>query len=268
MVSRKESRTDGGSATTGYLILSGLTVVLLTLFYKDPLYLVFAIPLAFIFTLGASSDKTGRGSVDDDLEAVGWSDKGMELAIPLGIIGGMVVLFLGSIMTRYSSETASIFVPDFTNIAALTTASVIPVQWALSANIIAQWMVVAPAEEALARVLAVYAFLKIFKNVIIAFILAAFFWMLLHVPTYISQNANSSSYLVLLLLAVVTTGLYIFTKNLMSSITAHGVFNTGVLLIANRFDTATVYIIAIIMAILVYAWISGIFKTKTSRVKS
>ena len=259
MVSRKESKTDSGSATTGYLILSGLTVVLLTLFFKDPLYLVFAVPLAFVFTLGASVDK-GKGSVDDDLEAVGWSDKGMELAIPLGIIGGMAVLFLGSIMTRYTSDTASIFVPDFTNIAALTTASVIPAQWALSANIIAQWMVVAPAEEAMARILAPFAFMKIFKNTIIAFILAAFLWMGMHIPTYLSQNANQSMYLVLFLLAFVTTTLYIWTGNLISAIIAHSVFNTGVLLSANNFDSGTMYIILIVIAILLYAWVSGALK--------
>ncbi len=261
MVSRQESKTDSGSATTGYLILSGLTVVLFALAFKDPMYLVFGIPLAFIFTLGASSDKSGKGSVDEDLEAVGWSEKGMELAIPLGIIGGMAVLFLGGIMTRYTADTASILVPDFSGIAKLTTATVIPASLALSVNIASQWLCVAPAEEALARVLAPFAFIKIFKNVIIAFILAAFFWMLMHVPTYIAQGANQSMYLVLLLLAFITTSLYVFTKNLMSAIVAHGTFNTGVLLSASNFDSGTIYVILIIIAILIYAWISGMFKS-------
>ncbi len=261
MVSRKESRTDSGSATTGYLILSGLTVVLFALWFKDAMYLVFGIPLAFIFTLGASADKTGKGSVDEDLEAVGWSDKGMELAIPFGIIGGMLALFLGSIITRYTPETASMLVPDFTGIAALTTASVVPAQWALSANIISQFMVVAPAEEALARVLAVFAFLKIFKNIIIAFILAAFFWLFLHIPTYLAQGASQNMYVVLLILAFVTTVLYLFTHNLMSSIVAHSTFNSGVLLSSSNFDSGTMYVVLIIAAILIYAWISGVLKS-------
>ncbi len=260
MVSRK-GESDSGSATTGYLILSGLTVVLFALAFKDPMYIIFAIPLAFIFTLGASADKKG-GSVDEDLEAVGWSDKNMGLAIPLGIIGGMAALFFGSVIMKFTPETASILVPDFTNIAALTTASVIPAQWALSGNIISQFMVVAPAEEALARVLAPFAFMKIFKNMVIAFILAAFFWMLMHVPTYIAQGASQSMYLVLFLLAVITTVLYIITKNLMSSIVAHSIFNSGVLLSSNNFDSGTMYIVLIIAAILIYAWVSGLLKSK------
>lgn len=260
MVSRKESE-ESGSATTGYLILSSLTVVLFSLWFKDAMYIIFAIPLAFIFTLGASADKTGKGSVDSDLEAVGWSDKNMDTAIPLGIIGGMLTLFLGSMIIRFTPETASILVPDFTNIATLTTASVIPAQWALSGNIISQFMVVAPAEEALARVLAVFAFLKIFKNIIIAFVLAAFFWLLLHVPTYLAQGASQNMYVVLLLLALVTTVLYIFTHNLMSAIITHSVFNSGVLLSSNNFDSGTMYIVLIIAAILIYAWISGTLKS-------
>jgi len=265
MVSRQES--DSGSATTGYLILSGLTVVLFALAFKEPMYIIFAIPLAFIFTLGASVDKSGKGSVDDDLEAVGWSDKGMNLAIPLGIIGGMAALFIGSIITKFTPETASIMVPDFSGIAALSTATVIPPTLALSANIIAQWLCVAPSEEALARVLAPFAFMKIFKNAILAFILAAFFWMFMHAPTYLAQGANQSMYLVLLLLAFITTGLYIFTKNLMSSIVAHGVFNSGVLLSSSNFDSGTMYVVLIIVSVLVYAWLSGVLKSN-NKVKS
>ena len=260
MVSRKESKTDSGSATTGYLILSSLTVVLLTLFYKDATYLVFAIPLVLVFTLAASADKKG-GGVDEDLEAVGWSDKGMELAVPLGIIGGMVVLFLGSIMTRYTPETASILVPDFSSIAALTTATVIPPYLSLSVNILSQWLVVSTSEESLARVLAPFAFMKIFKNTIIAFILAGFFWMLMHIPTYVAQGANQSMYLVLLLLAFITTVLYVWTGNLISSIIAHATFNSGVLLSANNFDTGTMYVVLIIAAMLIYAWLSGALKS-------
>ena len=260
MVSRKESKTDSGSVTTGYLIISSLTVVLLTLFFKDPTYLVFAIPLVLVFTLAASADKKG-GGVDEDLEAVGWSDKGMELAVPLGIIGGMLVLFLGSIMTRYTPETASILVPDFSSIAKISTATVIPPALALSVNIIAQWLSVVPGEEALARVLAPFGFMKIFKNMVIAFILAAFFWLFLHIPTYLAQGASQNMYIVLLLLALITTVLYIITKNLMSSIIAHGTFNTGVLLFASSFDTTTLYVVLIIVAILIYAWVSGLFKS-------
>jgi len=258
MVSRSES--NSGSATTGYLILSGLTVVLFALAFKDPMYIVFAIPLAFIFTLGASVDKSGRGSVDDDLEAVGWSDKNMQLAIPLGIIGGMIALILGSIMTKYTPDTASILVPDFSGVAALTTATVIPSSLALSVNIASQWLVVSTSEESLARVLAPFAFMKIFKNTVVAFILAAFFWIFMHVPTYTAQGANSMMYGVLLLLAAVTTILYLFTKNLMSSIIAHATFNTGVLLSAENFDSGTLYTVLTILAILVYAWLSGMLK--------
>lgn len=260
MVSRKESE-ESGSATTGYLILSGLTVVLLTLFYKDAIYLVFAIPIVLVFTLAASGDKTGRGSVDDDLEAVGWSDRNLGISIPLGIIGGMAALFFGSIITRFTPETASILVPDFSGLAALNTATVIPPYLSLSVNIFSQWAVISPSEESLARILAVYAFLKIFKNVILAFVLASLFWLFLHIPTYITQGASMNMYLVLLLLAVVTTALFVYTKNLLSAITAHGTFNTGVLLSSNNFDSGTMYTILIIVAILLYAWLSGTLKS-------
>jgi hypothetical protein len=258
MASRRES--GSGSVTAGYLILSGLTVILFALALKEPMFIVFGIPITLIFALAASEDKRG-GGLDEDLEAVGWTDKAMEQAVPFGIIGGMATLVFGGLIINYTPETASILIPDFTSIAVLTTASVIPPTVAVSANIISQWLVVAPSEESLARVLAPFAGMRIFKNVIIAYIFAAFFWILMHVPTFITQNAKPAMYLVLIILAGITTVLYVYTKNLMSSITAHGTFNTGVVLSSSGFTQATIYVVFIIIAVLLYAWISGVLKS-------
>ena len=230
--------------------MSALAVVMFTLAFEDPVYLVFAIPLVLVFTLGAAIN---GGDVDDDLGAVGWSSQNMELAVPIGIAGGMVALFLGTLIMKFTPENTASIVPDFSAAGFLATASVIPPVAAIGANIIAQFAVVAPSEEALARVLAPYAGWAIFKSWPIAFIFGAIFWVGLHIPTLIAQGSGSGMYLVLLVLAGVTTGVYIITKNLLAAINTHGTFNVGVIVLGVGINAYAFYAIAAIIAVLAYA---------------
>ncbi len=251
---RKAQADSSFGAASGYLILSGLSVMMFTLALQDPMFLVFGIPLVLIFVLGASVDS---GNVDEDLEAVGWSSKNMSTAIPLGIGFGLIGIFIGSIITRFTPDNAASIVPDFSSAGVLATASVVPPILSNSINILSQWAVVAPSEESLARALAPYAGRAIFKNWFIGFLFGAFFWIFLHVPTFILNNTNRSMYLVLLLIATITAILFLLTKTLISSIIAHSVFNTGVIIMSQGLNQMAFYVVFGILAVLAFAWFSG-----------
>src|SRR5659263_46700 len=208
---------QGSTATTGFLILSSLSIVILTLMFKDPLYIVFAIPIIMVFALAASVG--GKGSSDSDLAAIGLSNKHMNVAVPIGILGGIVAVFLAGIITSFTAQSAAI-VPDFSSVTLLSV-SIISPSVAMSVNIIAQWLVVAPSEEAGYRILAPYAGQAIFKNLGFAWIFASLLWLATHVPTFIAQGVPNSMYLVLLMISTITIGLLWYTGNIISTIITH-----------------------------------------------
>ncbi|CAG0948617.1 MAG: CPBP family intramembrane metalloprotease [Candidatus Methanoperedens sp.] len=245
---------QSSTSTTGYLILSSLFIVILTLMFKDPLYIVFGIPIIMVFALAASVG--GKGSSDEDLAAIGWSNKHMDTVIPIGILGGIVAVFLAGLITSFTQQSAAI-VPDFSSSATILSASVITPSIAMSVNIISQWLVVAPSEEAGYRILAPYAANSIFKNLGFAWIFATLLWVATHIPTFIAQGVPNSMYLVLIMIATITIGLLWYTGNIMSTIIVHGVYNTGVLLLSNKVDSLTFYIVAIIIMILFIAYYSS-----------
>lgn len=261
-------REETGNFTTGFLIFSGLFTVLYSLSVGDNTYLVFGILLLFTFVLAASIG--GKGDTDSDLEAIGWSNKNMGVVVPLGIAGGIVALVVGSLIINLSSKGAvASTVPDFSamvSVLPMYTASVIPPAVAVSANIIAQWLIVAPSEEAAYRILAPFAAVSMLKNVVIAYFVAAILWMATHVNAYTLQGTPNAMYLVLFVIAIITTGLLWLTGNVISGIIAHGVFNTGVILIgAGNVDTTAYLVVFIILGILMYGWLAGREQTRSSK---
>lgn len=245
------------TASTGYLLLSALFVVLFTLAFEDPMFLVFGIPLLLVFILGASLD---AGKPEKDLEIVGWSGRNMGIAVPFGIAGGLLCLLVGTYLTRGIAPSAiymspmQVFVPEIATLGALTAASVIPPFLSTGANIISQWFVVAPSEESLSKTLVPYAIYSIVPNWVLAYIIGAIFWIFLHVPKFITQNVDGRMYIVLLVIAFITTTLVIFTKTILTAVISHGIFNTGVIIIGGGANQTVFYIIIIILAILTYTW--------------
>lgn len=249
------------TASTGYLILSAMFVVLFTLAFNDAIFLVFGIPLLLVFILGASLD---AGKPEKDLEIVGWSGRNMGIAVPFGIAGGILSLLAGTYLTRSITPSAiymspmQVFVPEIATLGVLTAASVIPPFLSTGANIISQWFVVAPSEESLSKVLVPYAIYSIVPNWVLAYIIGAVFWIFLHIPKFIAQGVDGRMYIVLLFIAFVTTALTIFTKTILTAVISHGVFNSGVIIIGQGVNQTAFYIIIIILAILTYTW----FKSK------
>lgn len=260
-------REESGSFTTGFLLFSGLFTILYSLSVGDNTYLVFGLLLIFTFALAASVG--GRGNADSDLESIGWSNKNMAAVVPLGIAGGVIALIVGSLIINLSSKSTASIVPDFSAMASVLpmySASVIPPTIAVAANIAAQWLIVAPSEEAAYRILAPFAMVSMFKNTIIAYFLAAILWMATHVNAYTVQGTPHAMYLVLFVIAIITTLLFWFTGSAISGIIAHGVFNTYVVLAgAENIGTAAYIVVLVILAILFFAWINGKEKVKGAR---
>jgi hypothetical protein len=248
----------GKSVTTGYLIFSGLATILYALSISDNTYLVFGILLLFTFALAASVG--GKGNTDSDLEAIGWSDKNMDKVIPLGIAGGFLALIVGSFIISLTARNTASTVPDFSAAASILpmyTASIIPPTIAVSVNIMAQWLIVAPSEEAAYRILAPFAGVAVFKNTIIAYVFAAILWLATHINAYTMQGTPRSMYLVLFVIAMITTGLFWYTGNAISGIIAHGVFNTGVIIMAGNAGKPAMIVVFVILAVLSYGWFVG-----------
>lgn len=243
------------SATAGYLITSAVGVMAFTLAFRDYSFLVFAIPIILVFALGASIDK---GGVDEDLEAVGWSEKNIKLAVPIGILSGIVSLFIGSLIMQFTPENIGSIIPDMSSwVGKLATASVIPPALAVGANIIGQWWIISPSEESLSKILGSYAGMSVFKNIYIAYVFGIFVWIAMHIPTFIIQGTSIAMYGVLVVLGGTTLIAYFMTRNLISAVVGHGVFNTGVILLSENINIVSYYVILIIAVIIAVVWMRG-----------
>lgn len=245
--------SKGSSATTGYLLFSAMSIITFALALQDPMFLVFAIPIILVFVLAAAR---GRGDVDRDLAGIGWTNRNLEMAVPLGIVGGMAAFVFGGLVVQTEGIYASI-VPDFSALGKVTTASVIPPAMATSINILSQWFVVAPSEEVGYRVLAPFAGMAVFKNMVVAYIVGTLMWIMTHVPTFTVQKTPMGMYFVLVLLSIIAIALFVFTGNIMSAIIMHGVFNTGVILSTSGADMMAYYVIFSIALVLSAVWIFG-----------
>ncbi len=256
----KESGGGISNATTGYFILCGIAILLYALATHDSMYLLFEVPILLMFALGSS---VGKGTVEDSLETVGWSSRNLNKAVPAGIIGGLVCVILGGIITRFSIAQMGALVPDFTGISLTGASSVIPVSYAIGANILVQWFVIAPSEESLARILTPYAINKILKNWFVAFALAGLLWAAMHTPALMMQNASPSMYLVLLVIATVTTAVLLITGNIMSAIIVHGVYNTTISIMSSGIDNTGYMVLFALTAVLLFAWYKKSSKSKS-----
>ncbi len=241
---------EQSSPISGYLIFAGLFSALFGYLMQDALYFGFAI---FIFAALALSASIDAGDVSHDLAKVGWSATNINMSIPLGILGGIITIVLGSFII--SIDLMHILIPDLSTLAKFfTTASIIPPTLAVSANIIAQIMVVAPGEEALKMILAPFGAKAIFKNTIFAFVIGMVFWVVMHVPTFTSQNAPQSMYLVLFLLGIIGIILFFITQSILAPILAHITFNVGVILNTASGDTLALFTIVGVVLVLFYIY--------------
>lgn len=260
------------TAAAGYLILCITITGLFALAYQDAMFIIFAIFLLLIFLIGAS---IGIGKPEEDLELVGWSGKNMEFVIPFGIAGGMVSFLIGLYITRNIEPSSmytfplQVFVPDLSTtgaaFTAITAASVIPPIFSTAANILGQWFVIAPSEEALSKVIVPYAGLSITKNWVLAYIFGSLFWVAYHVPKFVAQDTDGRMYLVLLFIALINVILVIFTRNVLAGVISHAVYNTDVTIYPGLNQTAF-YTILALLAILMFIWFWS-KKPKTARGK-
>lgn len=244
-----ESKTS--SVVTGYLGYSFIFSVIFSLYFQDALFYAFTFFILMAIVLATAIDV---GDIDKDLESVGWSDTNSNNAIPLGVIGGISALVLGSFFVNINM--INVLTPDLTSFAKIfTKATIIPPLYAVSANLIAQWTVILPAEESLKLIIAPYAGIKIFKNTFIAFFIAILLWEVAHVPTYIMQGVDNNMYIVLFILGVITAGLYLITKAIIAPLVAHGTYNTIVILSSSTPDVYGKITLFAIVTILVIIWL-------------
>lgn len=247
-------KTKSGGVTTAYMIFAALATVTFGLALGDLSFLYFAVLILLAFVLSAMSDK---GSAQKNLSSIGWSDHNISLAIPLGIAGGIITIFIGAFIFRLTPQTSSMIAPDFSATASILTGAVIPAAYALSFNVIGQWLITAPAEEAGYRIVAPFAAMSAFGNEILAFAIASLLWIFTHVPAYVSQNAPNSMYLVLAVFSIVAIALIKITGTVMSAIVAHGTYNTLVLIMSSPLDSTIFIVILSILFILLFIWVRG-----------
>ena len=188
----------------------------------------------------------------------------MMVAIPVGIVVGIISLVIGSVIMGVTStgsftELGSLVVPAMGTVAALGTASVIPVSLLTAANIFGQWVYVAPGEEAGFRVLTVYGLQTVFNNPIFAFFGATLIWALLHLPVWMTTGVSSVMYVVVIVWGVIWSAQFVIMRNYFSNVISHAVTNTGVILTTSMgmtgLDTYTVgVLVAISIVLIALAW--------------
>ncbi len=243
-----ESKTS--NIVAGYLIFSFIFSVIFSLYFQDPLFYAFTLFILMALLLATAIDV---GDINKDLASVGWSSTNINTAIPLGVLGGIISLVLGSFMVNINMMNP--IIPDLTAIAKFfTNASIISPMLAVTANLFAQWLVIAPAEESLSKIIAPFAGMLVFKDKIFAFSLAILLWIGMHVPTFILQNVGNNMYFVLAILGIITTILFFMTNSILAPIIAHGVFNSAVILSSASADTYATFTIIIVIAILILVW--------------
>ncbi len=237
----------------GYLVFSFIFSIIFSLYFADPMYYVFTAFLLMAIILATAIDV---GDINKDLASVGWSSTNINTAIPLGVLGGIIALVLGSFIVNINMMNT--LIPDLTSIAKFfTKASVISPLMAVSANLVAQWLVIAPSEESLSKIIAPFASLKIYNDKIVAFFIGILLWISMHVPTFIMQGAGNNMYFVLFILGVITAALFFMTNSILAPIIAHGIFNTAVILSTAQSNIYDTFTILIIVAVLVLVWLKN-----------
>lgn len=221
------------SPALGVFILLIIGGFAFTLYQNSPVLILFPLMLISVFALAASR---GKGNVEEDLSSVGVTGEGMGQGIIVGIIVGVLSLFIGSIIMAVMPEKGSflelgaIILPATATSVALGTASVIPSYLVVSSNILAQWVYVAPGEEAGMRVLAVFGLQSMFGNVALSFLGATLIWAAMHVPVWVTSGVSSTMYVVVVVWGIIWSIQFILMRNFFSNVVSHATTNTGVIL--------------------------------------
>ena len=240
------------------LIIGGIAF---TLFQDSIMIIVFPIMLITVLALAAAR---GTGNVEEDLESVGVTGEGMGQSIIIGVIIGIVSLLIGTlIMTIMPGrgsfvELGSIILPVTGTAVALGTASVIPSYLVTSSNILAQWVYVAPGEEAGMRVLAVFGLQSIFGNPIVSFAGATLIWAAMHIPIWMTSGVSEVMYVIVVVWGIIWSIQFVVMRNFFSNVVSHATTNTGVILatavgfggVDNFYVIGTIVAIIVVLALL------------------
>lgn len=238
---------NNNNPSIGFLILSLISTFALAIALEDAIILGYGILILSLFVLAAATDK---GTPEKNLQYFMWSNKDMGASIIYGIIGGVITLLLGIIILGISSRDMASIVPDFSFSSKLVAASVVTPNIISFFNILSQWTTVAPAEEALARILGPYSSISLVKNFYLALIFGSLIWISMHIFTFILQNTSPAMYLVLAILSGINIILLYSTKNIFSPIISHGTYNTGVILLSGITLSSIVAILLITILLL------------------
>ena len=236
----------------GVFILFLISTIFFTLLLQDLFVIVFGIMILGVWVLASS---VGKGSAKEDLESVGVTGEHLTVAIPIGIAIGILSLIIGSIIMAVD-DTASflalstLIIPSMATATAIGTTTVIPMQLALMFEIAAQWLYVAPGEEAGFRVLTVFGLQSIFDNPIIAFFGATLIWAAMHFPLWISTGVPTTMYAVVVIWGIMWAAQFVIIRNYFSNVVSHAVTNTGVLIMRDFETNMNIYTYIILFVIL------------------
>jgi len=251
------------SPALGIFILLIIGGIAFTMFQDSIMIIVFPVMLISVLALAAAR---GKGTVEEDLESVGVTGKDMGPAIVIGVIVGIVSLLIGTLIMAIMPgkgsfvELGSIILPVTATAVALGTASVIPSYLVTSSNILAQWVYVAPGEEAGMRVLAVFGLQSIFGNPIVSFAGATLLWAGLHIPIWMTSGVSEVMYLIIVVWGIIWSIQFVVMRNFFSNVVSHATTNTGVILataigfggVDNFYVIGT--IVAIIVVLVLLGW--------------
>ena len=255
------------SPALGIFILLIVGGVAFTIFQDSATIIIFPVLLISVLALAASR---GKGNVEEDLESVGVTGKGMGQSIIIGILIGIGSLLLGSLIMTFMPgkgsfvELGSILIPITATAAALGSATVIPSYLVTSTNILAQCVYVAPGEEAGLRVLAVFGIQSIFGNPIISFFGATLIWAALHIPLWMTTGVSEVMYLIIVVWGIIWSIQFVLMRNFFSNVVSHGTTNTGVILATELGfgGLNNIYVIGTVIGILFILILLGLYYAK------
>lgn len=251
----RTSKPEETKSLTGLILITGIAIVTLGIFTDDLGLLWFSIPIIFSLIVAVSR---GNRDIDDAVKSIGISGANIQTSLPLGVIAGMLVFIVGSLIVTYTSKNTASLVPVFA-IASLTpaTTTLIPASIFLLVNVLIQFFIVAPAEELGWRFLTPFALYSFTKSLPFAMFFATILWMLTHVPTFIIQGVSQGMYIVLLVLGLTSIALIYYTSGIIASWIAHATFNILVLIVASAITLQTIIAMITIIIILSLIYIKG-----------
>jgi len=249
------------SPALGIFLLLIVGGVVFALFQESTMLIVFPLMLIAVLALAGSR---GKGNVEEDLESVGVTGEGMGMTIVVGIGVGIFSLLIGTLIMSAMPgkgsflELGSIIIPITATAAALGTATVIPSYLVTSSNILAQWVYVAPGEEAGMRVLAVFGLQSIFGNPIVSFAGATLIWAAMHIPIWMTSGVSETMYLVVVVWGIIWSVQFVIMRNFFGNVISHATTNTGVILatavgfggVSNIYVLGTITGIVIVLGLL------------------